>query len=71
VKNKFPKIPRVWVPAKCCFPYPPGYAVYNPKKKTILESGCEYEHVMEICARENRLLVAERLGKRKARRRRR
>lgn len=38
-----------WEVRKCLFPYPEGYATYNPFTRTILDTGLTKERAQEIC----------------------
>lgn len=38
-----------WVVRRCCFPYPEGYATYNPFRNTILDTGLPKWQAKEIC----------------------
>ena len=38
-----------WVVRKCLFPYPEGYATYNVKTRTILDTGLTKEQAIETC----------------------
>ena len=39
----------VWEVRRCLFPYPEGYATYNPYKRTILDTGLTKEEAQRIC----------------------
>jgi hypothetical protein len=43
-----------WVVRKCNFPFPEGYATFNKKTKTILDTGLTKKHAKEICKELNR-----------------
>lgn len=38
-----------WVVRTCGWPYESGYATYNPKTRTILDTGLSREHAQQIC----------------------
>jgi hypothetical protein len=38
-----------WEVRRTCWPYPEGYATYNPAKKTILDTGLTKEQAEELC----------------------
>lgn len=38
-----------WIVRKCEFPFPKGYATYNPAKKTILDTGLTKKQAQDIC----------------------
>lgn len=42
-----------WEPRRCCWPYPEGYATYNPARKTILDTGLTRDEAIAICANLN------------------
>lgn len=38
-----------WVVRACRWPYPEGYATYNPFRHTMLDSGLTKERAQQIC----------------------
>jgi len=38
-----------WVVRRCIWPYPEGYATYNPFRRTILDTGLTKEQAEELC----------------------
>ena len=47
--------PKNWVVKKCRFPYEEGYATYNKKIHTILDTGLTKEQAIQICKELNKL----------------
>lgn len=43
-----------WIVKKCGFPYPEGYCTYNPKTRTLLDTGLTHEEAKEICKELNK-----------------
>lgn len=44
-----------WEVRRCLFPYPEGYATYNPAKRMILDTGLSKERAQRICDELNRV----------------
>lgn len=45
-----------WIAKNFGFPYPEGWAVYNPKKGAVMETGMNKTHAKLICRKLNGLL---------------
>lgn len=43
-----------WIVIPCRFPYPEGYATYNPSINTILDTGLTKEQAKQICEEMNK-----------------
>ena len=43
-----------WVVRKCGWPFKPGYATYNPKRRMILDTGLSKEQAQQLCAELNK-----------------
>ena len=43
-----------WIAIPCRFPYPEGYATYNPSIRTILDTGLTKEQAEQICEKMNK-----------------
>lgn len=43
-----------WIVRPCCFPYPEGYATYNPFKHMTLDTGLTKEQAKQICEKMNK-----------------
>jgi len=44
----------LWEVRRCAWPYPEGYATYNPRSRTILDTGLTHSHAKAICKELNR-----------------
>jgi hypothetical protein len=47
--------PKNWVVKRCGFPYEDGYATWNKKTHTILDTGLTREQAEQICRELNAL----------------
>ena len=43
-----------WIVRSCRFPYPEGYATYNPFRKIILDTGLTKKQAEQICEEMNK-----------------
>lgn len=42
-----------WVVRRSLFPFPEGYATYNPLKDTILDTGLTKQNAIDLCKKYN------------------
>lgn len=49
-----------WEVRRCIWPYPEGYATYNAKKNTILDTGLDKELAQELCDMMNKEIKEKR-----------
>jgi hypothetical protein len=38
-----------WEVRRCCWPYPDGYATFNPSKNMVLDTGLTKQEAQERC----------------------
>lgn len=51
---------KTWVVRRCIWPYPEGYATYNQRTSTILDTGLSYEDAVKACKNLNKSRWAKR-----------
>lgn len=47
-----------WRPVPCGWPYIDGYATFNPRRNTIMDTRLSKRHAQEICNEMNSIMLA-------------